>query len=100
MGKRTLLVVTTDHGRAATFMHHGGAGEAARIWMLYSGDSVVARGSPTLGDSRLADLAATLRPKLGLNDDLDPRAGRDLSASLERPTMPSGFAAANVFAAH
>jgi hypothetical protein len=99
-GKRTLLVVTTDHGRAATFMHHGGVSEAARIWMLFSGDSIDARGTPTLGDSRLADLAATLRPKLGLNADLDPRAGRDLSASLERPTLPSGFAKANLLAAH
>ncbi len=89
LGKRTLLVVTADHGRAATFQDHGGAREAARIWMLWSGDAVNGRGYPPAPDSRLADTAQTLRTLLGLAPDEDPRAGREL-AVLVGPVKSSG----------
>jgi hypothetical protein len=74
-GKRTLLVVTTDHGRADTFQHHGNAKEAARIWTLWSGDPVRGRGYPNTEDSRLADVAATLRELLALEPDTLSGAG-------------------------
>jgi hypothetical protein len=77
--KRTLLIVTADHGRAFGFRHHGGAPEARRIWMLWSGHGVLRRGYPANEDSRLADVAPTLRNLIGLSDDWDSRAGRALS---------------------
>jgi hypothetical protein len=89
IGRRTLLVVTTDHGRAASFQHHGGTSEASRIWTLWSGDPVLERGYPPATDSRLADLAPTLRPLLGLDPDSDPQSGRDLSAVLGQMAEPS-----------
>jgi hypothetical protein len=75
LGKRTLLVVTTDHGRAVTFRHHGNAKEAKRIWMLLSGTPVTHWGRPQMRDGRLADLAQTLRAELGLKSDPHPDAG-------------------------
>jgi hypothetical protein len=77
-GKRTLLVVTTDHGRAASFRHHTNSKEAARIWMLWSGSSIRARGYPATGDIRLADLSPTVRQLMRLQADHDRRAGRAL----------------------
>jgi hypothetical protein len=43
--------------------------------MLLSGDPVAHWGRPKVRDSRLADLAPTLRAELGMAPDLDPAAG-------------------------
>lgn len=62
-GTPTLLIVTTDHGRAHDFPHHGSAyPESARTWLVAAGEAVRARGrvrSP--GPRYLADVTATLR---------------------------------------
>lgn len=77
-GKQTLLVVTTDHGRAASFRNHTNSKEAARIWMLWSGSAIHARGYPAIADTRLADLSPTIRQLMRLGTDHDRRAGRAL----------------------
>jgi hypothetical protein len=74
-GRKTTLIVTTDHGRSADFTGHGeDAPESARVWLVASGDGIRATGP--VFDSRehhLADVAATIRV-LG-------RVGRPLNTS-------------------
>lgn len=80
-GQRTHVFVTTDHGRAATFRHHGGAfPESARVWLAAWGPTIHARGSViTDASRRLADLAPTARTILGLPRlPTSPAAGRPL----------------------
>ena len=77
-GHRTLLVVTADHGRSSAFMHHGGAPEAARVWALFAGSVVTARGRLITTPRRLADIAPTIRSTLGLASDTNPAAGTSL----------------------
>lgn len=62
VGRRTLLVVTTDHGRADDFSKHGGAHpESARVWLIASGTAIQARGDiPSPKPRRLRDVAPTL----------------------------------------
>jgi len=85
LGRRTLFVVATDHGRANTFVNHGNTPEAARIWALMSGSVVKTRGRPRMPDALLSDLAPTFRHHLGLMPDYSPSAGRDLTATLLTP---------------
>jgi hypothetical protein len=80
MGKRgadTHLFVTADHGRASSFKHHGGgAPESARVWLIASGPSVVARGRVVSARERhLADVAPTLRRVIGLQPDRQTNLG-------------------------
>jgi len=67
-GRRSLLLVTTDHGRGDDFRHHGGdVPESGRVWLLASGRGVVRR--ETLPISRivhLADIAPTVRTLAGV----------------------------------
>jgi hypothetical protein len=75
----TLVVVTTDHGRARSFSDHGWGAAAARVWMVASGPGVVRRGRVALDEERrLADIAPTLRVLLDLPRDRSPRAGRPI----------------------
>ena len=80
-GTRTLLVVTTDHGRAEDFVHHGeDAPESARAWIVAAGSGIQARGfvsAPTT--RRLADIAPTIRRWAGLPDDGHSSAGNVLT---------------------
>lgn len=61
-GERTLLLVTTDHGRADNFSDHGPKfPESSRVWLLATGNAVRARGvieSPA--PRRLRDVAPTV----------------------------------------
>jgi len=77
-GHRTLLVVTADHGRSSGFVNHGGAPEAARVWALFAGSVVTARGRPITTRRRLADIAPTIRSAVGLAGDTNPTAGTSL----------------------
>lgn len=77
-GYRTLLICTSDHGRARGFRHHGGAPEAARVWALFTGSVVKARGHMVAAPSRLADIAPTVREFVGLPKQSGPDAGRSL----------------------
>lgn len=72
-GRRTTLFVTTDHGRAAEFIRHGGdAPESARVWLVAAGHGIAARGLAATEAARtLVDLSQTIR-HVG---DLPPRGG-------------------------
>jgi hypothetical protein len=79
-GHRTALLVTADHGRASSFVTHGGPyPESARVWLVAAGSEIRARGSVRAPEARrLADLAPTLKAILGLEPDSSERAGRTL----------------------
>jgi hypothetical protein len=85
-GRPTLLLVTTDHGRAASFTDHGGAyPESAQAWLVAAGDMVRARGRLSVHPPRrLADVAPTLRAAFGL----PPEASSNMMGS----TMSEIFA--------
>lgn len=61
-GDRTLLIVTTDHGRADNFTEHGPKfPESSRVWLVATGSVVKARGrieSPSV--RHLRDVAPTV----------------------------------------
>ena len=81
-GHRTLLIVTADHGRSSGFAEHSHAPEAARVWALFAGSVVTARGQLTAAPSRLADIAPTIRGFVGLEPDSNPTAGTSLASRL------------------
>lgn len=70
-GRRSLVLVTADHGRAHDYRDHGaGLPESARVWLLALGGPVHARGfvqGPAA--RRLADVAPTIRQVVGLPFD-------------------------------
>jgi hypothetical protein len=66
-GRRSLVLVTADHGRAHDYRDHGAAPESARVWLLAFGGPVHAQGfveGPR--PRRLADIAPTIRQVVGL----------------------------------
>lgn len=65
-GRRTLLLVTADHGRASNFTDHGGGHpESARTWLFAIGGA--ARGFVSSPIARhLADIAPTIRSVVDL----------------------------------
>jgi hypothetical protein len=81
---RTALIVTADHGRAASFRDHGQPyPESARVWLVASGSAIEARGYVASPAPRhLADIAPTLRALFGLRADRDPNAGTPLTELL------------------
>lgn len=80
-GESTHIVVTTDHGREASFHQHGRLPEAARVWMVAAGPRFRARGPiATTRRHHLADIAPTLRVVLGLAPDPSETAGRVIDA--------------------
>lgn len=84
-GARTVLFVTSDHGRAHDFSNHGRAHpESARVWLLAWGTEIGGRLAAT-GEHHLADLAPTLRKLFGLAEDRHPAAGRGFRGLLEGP---------------
>jgi arylsulfatase A-like enzyme len=68
-GAGTALFVTTDHGRARDYRHHGRAfPESARVWVVASGAGISARGRVRAErPHRLADVAPTLRLLLAVD---------------------------------
>lgn len=77
LGGKSIVVVTADHGRAASFRDHGRRGDGSeRVWLVAAGAGVPARGLVRpLTPHRLADIAPTLRALLALPRDESPRAG-------------------------
>jgi hypothetical protein len=73
-GHPSMLLVTTDHGRADSFAAHGGDHpESGRVWLVATGAGVAARGSlDSEGPKRLADIAPTVRRFLGLSPSAGP----------------------------
>lgn len=82
---RTTIVVTTDHGRSRHFNHHGGAKEAARIWLGLRGPRFVAAAAPP--DLRMAatDLAPSLATLLGLDGGAFDSTGDSLRFAIGEP---------------
>jgi hypothetical protein len=74
-GQHTTLLVTTDHGRAKDFVHHGPQfPESGRVWLVAGGDDVLGRGfMATSRRHTLSDVAPTVRALLGIADG-DARA--------------------------
>lgn len=63
-GAKTTIVITTDHGREASFVGHGArAPESARVWLVAAGAGVDRE--TFRGASRLADVAPVLASLLG-----------------------------------
>ena len=76
-GRRSLVLVTADHGRGRDYRDHGaGLPESARVWLLALGGPVHARGfvqGPYA--RRLSDVAPTIRQVVGLPPDETAGAG-------------------------
>lgn len=79
--RRTTIVVTTDHGRSARFHDHGGATEAARIWLALRGPRFSAVATVP-GVVAATDLAPTLAVVLGLDLGAFSKAGASLRFAL------------------
>jgi arylsulfatase A-like enzyme len=79
-GERTVVMLTSDHGRSRDFKNHGGGyPESARVWLVAAGAGITARGPIDAPVPRyLADIAPTMRKLLGLPRDEGPRAGAPL----------------------
>jgi hypothetical protein len=90
-GQRTLVLVTTDHGRAADYRDHGGAfPESARVWLGAFGGAVPARGLlPAPRRRRLTDIAPTVRWFMGLSPDCSENAGSPVAELFESPDQQS-----------
>ena len=78
LGEKTTLLVTPDHGRNSDFRDHGTLRiESGRTFLLAFGAGVTARG---IGcpprDLTLADIAPTIRVRLGLPRDVGDGAGK------------------------
>jgi arylsulfatase A-like enzyme len=79
-GRRTTVIVTTDHGRADSFLDHGaGAPESSRTWLAAFGWGIAPRAR--LPFARLSDIAPTIRRLFGLK-----AAGSDASSG--QPLLP------------
>jgi hypothetical protein len=83
-GAETTVIVTTDHGRAASLAGHGGdAPESRRVWLFAAGGAVPAVGFADVSRiTRLADIAPTVRAWMGLTADTSTRAGTPVAELL------------------
>jgi arylsulfatase A-like enzyme len=70
-GRRSLVLVTADHGRGRDYRDHGAwMPESARVWLMALGGPVRARGFvQTPFARRLSDVAPTIRQVVGLPVD-------------------------------
>jgi hypothetical protein len=76
-GRRSLVLVTADHGRGRDYRDHGARlPESARVWLMALGGPVHARGFvQTPYARRLSDVAPTIRQVVGLPPDETAGAG-------------------------
>jgi len=82
-GASTTILVTTDHGRAAGFVSHGGP-DSARVWMMAMGGSVPARGAVDLRETvHLSNVAPTIRQLM----QVPARSGQAIAALVPEPAM-------------
>jgi hypothetical protein len=94
-GRRTTVLVTSDHGRGHDFRDHGGAfPESARSFVIALGGLAKHNGIATgLAPHRLADIAPTIRHVMRLPPrDLSPQPGVILAEAIvsdEDNTMAS-----------
>lgn len=81
----TVVIVTSDHGRAALFREHGPSyPESGRSFLLAFGGRVPKRGDTCAhADVWLTDIAPTIRALLGLPPDPAPEVvGKPIAALL------------------
>jgi hypothetical protein len=92
-GRRTLVLLTADHGRARDYREHGGQyPESARVWLAAFGGPVRARGfAPAPQPRRLADVAPTIRAVLDLDAKGDGPAGGTPLSELFDEADPRGM---------
>ncbi|HEX3769883.1 MAG TPA: alkaline phosphatase family protein [Polyangiaceae bacterium] len=95
-GRRTLVVVTADHGRGARdYRDHGRAlPDSGRVWLMAIGGPVRARGFvDAIAPRHLADVAPTLRDLAGLPPaDPSPHSGLPM-VELAKPAPAHAFQA-------
>jgi hypothetical protein len=93
-GARTVLIVTTDHGRDPGFADHGGEASGP-IWLLARGGPIPKRGvMATREPRRLRDVAPTLRALLGMPTRTCDACGAPMSELLpEEPPADARTAA-------
>lgn len=86
-GQRSLLLVTTDHGRGDDFRFHGGdVPESGRVWLLASGLGVLRKETrPVSRMVHLADIAPTIRSITGVGSIDRDRDDEDTTVSLLSP---------------
>lgn len=90
-GARTLLLVTTDHGRDEGFASHGGPASAG-VWLLARGPEVAPVGSIEARKQRyLRDIAPTMRSLLGLPARTCEGCGEVIDEILLRKEEPGGL---------
>jgi Metalloenzyme superfamily len=78
-GMKTLLLVTTDHGRGPSFVFHDREEESAHVWLVAAGSLLSRHGVVEARmKHHLADVAPTLREVFGLPADGSRRAGSTL----------------------
>jgi hypothetical protein len=81
LGAKTTILVTPDHGRNSDFRDHGTLRvESGRTFLLAFGAGVAARGiGCPAHDLTLADVAPTIRVRLGLPRDIGDGAGTPIN---------------------
>ena len=87
LGEKTTIIVTPDHGRNSDFRDHGTLRvESGRTFLLAFGAGVTARGiGCSAGDITLADIAPTIRDRLGLAHDVGNGAGKTINLLAREP---------------
>jgi hypothetical protein len=81
-GARTTILVTTDHGRDASFADHGGPSSAG-VWLMARGARIARRGITPLPRTRhLCDIAPTVAVLLGERGPEGPNRGEVLAELL------------------
>lgn len=77
MGIETVIIVTTDHGRAANFKDHGGPfPESSRTWLVAAGGPVPVRGEVATTSARtLSDIAPTIASWAGVRMEIAETTG-------------------------
>lgn len=82
-GRETLLLVTTDHGRAHNFNDHGRKyPESSRGFLFAEGSRILPLGAIEGGSAYLKDIAPTVRALSGLPARTDQGSGRVLEEIL------------------
>ena len=91
-GEPSLVVVATDHGRAANFTDHGGAyPESADAWLIAAGSGLPAVGDVSLGEpAHLCDVPHAIATLAHVRWASEPGA-RDLTRDVARARERSGL---------
>ncbi len=84
-GAPTVVIVTTDHGRADNFRDHGREHpESARGWLAAAGPNIRRAGALALAETRRGrDVAATIAHLLGVPPEIDARSGQAIDEIID-----------------